>query len=356
MVAAMSERPSPRQATRRFRPTPSMLVALGAVVLAGPPVAVAAKLITGNEIQNGSLTGKDLKDGSVGPSDLSQSARVALAGSRGPAGPQGPPGSSGAPGPQGEQGYQGPRGPIGPGGRDGADAIAYWARVDDPQGPAAATVRAGGTSPASSVKVVGSGTSTVYQLTFDDDISSCAAAVTRRSSIASRDPDALLSDADAEAGGSAYTFASSGSKVLSVRLLDSSGQGATGASRWSCAAPDHRWGAPRPRSGAVDAGEVRALAIGERQRPLGLAIDVHVDEPAGRGREFRALLEHADLVRDAARSQPRDADPDLDDGRVRDAGMERARGLDDVEHVGSEAGSNENSSISAAFTALSKNE
>ncbi|MBO9534409.1 MAG: hypothetical protein J7513_15660 [Solirubrobacteraceae bacterium] len=234
MVAAMSERPPvtlPRR--RRLRPSPAMLVAIGAVVFAGPPAAIgASKLITGDQIANGSVTGKDLKDGSIGPSDLSQSSKQALAGARGQAGATGATGAPGAAGPQGEQGYQGARGPIGPPGQpgaDGADAIAEWARVDDPEGPVAATLRSAGSSPASSVKVVGSGTSTVYQLTFDSDISSCAASVTRRSAVASKDPDALLSDADAEAGGSAYTFATPGSKVLSVRLLDPSGEGTTGS-------------------------------------------------------------------------------------------------------------------------------
>jgi hypothetical protein len=70
------------------------------------------------------LTGKDIKDGSIGIVDLSSSTRVGLKGSRGPAGPQG---SSGAQGAKGDTGAAGPAGPAGPTGPTGATG---------PQGPA----------------------------------------------------------------------------------------------------------------------------------------------------------------------------------------------------------------------------
>ncbi len=204
-----------------------MAVAFGALTLGMAPVAWASGLITGDQILNSSITGKDLKDGSIGPSDLSRSARVALQGApgkTGPAGPAGAKGEVGAQGPKGEQGFGGPRGPAGP---PGADALALWARVDATS-PAAASIRAasGGNV---IVRVVGTGESRFYQLTFEQDVSACAAVVTRRSEAGSSASGALLSEADADAGGTAYTFAPPGSKVLSVRLLDPAGRGATGS-------------------------------------------------------------------------------------------------------------------------------
>lgn len=201
-----------------------MALAFGALVLASAPVAWAGGLITGEQILNSSLTGKDLKDGSIGPSDLSRSARAALQGTPGKTGPAGPQGIAGPQGPKGEQGFGGPRGPAGP---PGADAVAIWARVDATS-PSAATVRAasgGGVA----VRVVGSGDARFYQVTFEQDISACAAVVTRRSEAGSSPAGALISDADDDAGGAAYTFATPGSKVLGVRLLDRTGNGATGS-------------------------------------------------------------------------------------------------------------------------------
>lgn len=215
--------PIPASSGRR-RPSPALLVAIGAVVLGGAPVAVASGLITGEQILNSSITGKDVKDGSIGPSDLARSTRAALQGAPGKTGATGPAGPQGEPGPKGEPGFGGPRGPAGP---PGADALALWARVDGAS-PAATTVRSA-SAPAPGVKIVGSGDARIYQLTFAQDISACAAAVTRRSEAGSSVSGALLSEADADAGGTAYTFAPPGSKVLSVRLLDRSGTGTTGS-------------------------------------------------------------------------------------------------------------------------------
>lgn len=213
---------------RRLRPSPALAVAFGALVLGAAPVAWASGLITGDQILNSSITGKDLKDGSIGPSDLSRSARAAMQGTpgkTGPAGPTGPQGIAGPQGPKGEQGFGGPRGPAGP---PGADAIALWARVDV-SAPAAASVRAASGGSVSVRVVGGDDASRFYQLTFEQDISSCAAVVTRRSEAGSSPSGALVSQADDDAGGSAYTFATPGSKVLGVRLLDRFGNGATGS-------------------------------------------------------------------------------------------------------------------------------
>ncbi len=66
------------------------------------------------------LTGKDIKDGSIGIVDLSSKTRVGLKGARGPAGPQGNNGASGAKGDTGPAGSTGPAGPTGATGTQGA--------------------------------------------------------------------------------------------------------------------------------------------------------------------------------------------------------------------------------------------
>lgn len=109
----------------RNRPTirrilsPSMLVAMAAVVLAVGGTASAAKLIGGSQILNGSLTGadvrsnsipgSDLRNGSVTPGKLSASVRQQL-GATGPAGPAGPTGPAGPQGPKGDTGDKGEAG------------------------------------------------------------------------------------------------------------------------------------------------------------------------------------------------------------------------------------------------------
>jgi len=87
--------------------------------------AYAAVIVTGKNIKDGTVTGRDVKNRSLGTSELSPTALSSLAGGRGPAGPQGPQGDrgergpagptgdTGSPGPQGPQGPAGPRGPSG---------------------------------------------------------------------------------------------------------------------------------------------------------------------------------------------------------------------------------------------------
>ena len=79
--------------------------------LGGTAVAGAKLLVTGADVENKSLTGVDIKDGSLGYQALSPAARVRLKGARG---------TAGATGPQGLQGVQGPAGPQGPAGSQGA--------------------------------------------------------------------------------------------------------------------------------------------------------------------------------------------------------------------------------------------
>jgi hypothetical protein len=85
-------------------------------------------MINGKNIRAGTITARQVKNGSLGTADLSRSARAALRGARGATGatgatgavgPQGAPGPQGVPGAQGAQGVPGIAGEAGPAGRDG---------------------------------------------------------------------------------------------------------------------------------------------------------------------------------------------------------------------------------------------
>lgn len=101
------------------RPSPAMLIAILALIVAASGDAVAdgvtaaAKLVTGKTVKNGSLTGADVKNGSLTLSDFKASERRKLRGAEGPAGekgalgPQGPAGSAGATGAKGDPGPAG---------------------------------------------------------------------------------------------------------------------------------------------------------------------------------------------------------------------------------------------------------
>jgi hypothetical protein len=75
---------------------------LATAVMLGHPAANAfsASLVTGKQIKDGSITGLDIRDHSVGAREFGHL----------PAGPQGPVGPPGAPGPQGPQGAPGSSG------------------------------------------------------------------------------------------------------------------------------------------------------------------------------------------------------------------------------------------------------
>ncbi len=89
------------------RPSPSMAVALAALVVATAGSATAASrrlftgadvknaTLTGADVRNASLTGADVRNGSIGLSDLGAAARDAIdaPGPQGPAGPTGPAGA-----------------------------------------------------------------------------------------------------------------------------------------------------------------------------------------------------------------------------------------------------------------------
>jgi Collagen triple helix repeat (20 copies) len=97
-----------------------MLRTIGAVavvaLLLAAATAGAQSLFDGGDIRNNSLTGADIKNGSVQVSDLSRSARRALQGARGARGPRGP---------QGLPGAQGIAGAPGVNGLNGVTAVTY---------------------------------------------------------------------------------------------------------------------------------------------------------------------------------------------------------------------------------------
>ncbi len=98
-----------RPAIRRLL-SPSMLVAMAAVILAVGGTASAAKLIGGSQIRNGSLTGADVRSNSIPGSDL---RRASITAGRLSAGVRKQLGATGAAGPAGPAGPQGPKGEAG---------------------------------------------------------------------------------------------------------------------------------------------------------------------------------------------------------------------------------------------------
>ncbi|HEY8582509.1 MAG TPA: hypothetical protein VIL49_06165 [Capillimicrobium sp.] len=113
----------------RIKRSPMMIAAaILALFLAVGGTATAAKLISGDDIRDRSitaqdikkktLTGKEVRNGSLGLRDLNSVAKAAIAkaGTGGQTGTAGAAGAQGPQGPAGPQGEQGPQGPAGPAG------------------------------------------------------------------------------------------------------------------------------------------------------------------------------------------------------------------------------------------------
>jgi hypothetical protein len=104
------------------RPAPATVVSVIALVAAAGGTSYAAPgLVSSAKVKKGSITGKHVKDGSLGTIDLSPQAIAALRGATGPQGPKGEtgakgdtgaPGADGAPGTPGAQGERGPSNAI----------------------------------------------------------------------------------------------------------------------------------------------------------------------------------------------------------------------------------------------------
>ena len=82
------------------------LAFLMVLALVGAGSATAAKMITGKQIQNGTVSGADIKKKTLGTKHLTKAAKESL---------------KGAAGANGQTGPQGPQGPAGADGADGAD-------------------------------------------------------------------------------------------------------------------------------------------------------------------------------------------------------------------------------------------
>ena len=118
-----------RSIIRRLSRRHGTAVAYVALFAALGGSAYAAVTVTGQNIKDGTITGKDVKNRSLGKSKLSATALSSLTGERGPAGPEGPQG------PQGLRGPAGPAGPVGQTGPKGETGPAGPAGPAGPQGP-----------------------------------------------------------------------------------------------------------------------------------------------------------------------------------------------------------------------------
>jgi hypothetical protein len=97
----------------------AVLAVLGIVLAVSSGAYADRRLPTGSDIKDGSLTGADIAEHSLGASLLSASARDSLAGIGGPRGLIGRTGPNGANGSAGMNGRQGDNGPPGPAGGAG---------------------------------------------------------------------------------------------------------------------------------------------------------------------------------------------------------------------------------------------
>jgi hypothetical protein len=124
--------------------TLALFFALGGTAYGG-----AQALLTGAQVKDGSLTGADLANHSIGVTKLSRATLTQLRGAQGapgtvgPVGPTGQPGPAGAAGPAGAQGPGGATGATGPAGATGAPGpagtsitLAGYAKTDAQTVPA----------------------------------------------------------------------------------------------------------------------------------------------------------------------------------------------------------------------------
>jgi hypothetical protein len=115
------------------RLSPGVILGIAAIVLAlaGTSYAARAVITSGSQVKKGTLTGKHVKNGSLGVADLSAKARSSL---RGQSGPQGVAGPQGPAGPAGPQGPVGPQGVAGTPGAPGADGVSGLEQVSNSAG------------------------------------------------------------------------------------------------------------------------------------------------------------------------------------------------------------------------------
>jgi hypothetical protein len=110
------------RALRIFRPSPAMVVAMVALLIAAAGTGYAATSLPANsvgpaQLQSNAVTSPKVKNHSL--------LKIDFANGQIPAGPRGPRGFPGAPGPPGSSGAKGATGPVGPAGT----AATRWALV-----------------------------------------------------------------------------------------------------------------------------------------------------------------------------------------------------------------------------------
>lgn len=87
-----------KNSLKSLAPSPAMIVAVIALVVACTGSAVAGSLITGRQIAKSTITGKNIKNGSITVSDISKKSQAYLRGQNGADGAAGAAGAAGAPG------------------------------------------------------------------------------------------------------------------------------------------------------------------------------------------------------------------------------------------------------------------
>ena len=114
--------------SRRLRPSPAIVIASLALLVALGGTGYAALRLPANSVGN-----LQLRDNAVTSQEVVNRSllKIDFAPGQLPAGKPGPPGAPGAPGPQGPAGLKGPTGPAGPAGPSGATA-AYIKSVNGP--------------------------------------------------------------------------------------------------------------------------------------------------------------------------------------------------------------------------------
>ena len=140
-------------AARLSRPSPAMIVASVALLVALGGTSYAASQLSGADIKDSSLTGADIRNGSLTERDVKSGTLTGAAirdgslqskdfragqlpaGPRGETGDAGPAGSTGPPGPKGDTGFTGPVGEPGPQGPPGPQGVAGVSAVQYEQSP-----------------------------------------------------------------------------------------------------------------------------------------------------------------------------------------------------------------------------
>lgn len=128
-------------------PSPAMIVAIVALMVALSGSTYAATQFSGSQIKNGTVTKAKLHK-----SVQRQLAKADRPGPRGARGLRGLPGEAGPMGPQGERGAVGPAGPLGPAGARGERGLDGFS---GPAGPAGPRGEAGGLDLSKITRVVG---------------------------------------------------------------------------------------------------------------------------------------------------------------------------------------------------------